>query len=297
VTFEQDARVGFVSGWSTRGLNKPANKNRILDAIRDQLLRDDLEHCVVFFAFGSVDVEWNLAFKRTVQNEHPDTEEFLGQMRDSFTAVLTEALALGEQHKGTKLKLVLMFPFAPLPLTDDYIHRTYAHEPPTYDMIPRNERLSMWKGFVSLMGTAVNGLDIPIVDITPTFEAKGAEIFMNDEHEDHHPDFIKTQTPLAELIADLQLAANVAPRPPLHELYAHVRRRMGIAAEAAEAQRLARVAATSKPENTDDICQLSSSPDDILELGQVLIAPPKLMPSHTREQATKADETAVLEVA
>merc|ERR1712227_871682 len=55
VTYEEDNRVGYVSGWSTRGLAKPANKARILMALEEQLAREDLDHVVAFLAFGSVD--------------------------------------------------------------------------------------------------------------------------------------------------------------------------------------------------------------------------------------------------
>merc|ERR1711998_5110 len=274
VTYQQDNRVGFVSGWSTRGLAKPANKQRILDAVGEQLGRDDLDHCVVFLAFGSVDIEWNLAFKRSVQNDNPCTSSFLGEMTEAFTAGITELKALADERKGPALQVVLAFPFAPLPLPDDYIHRVYAAEPPTYDMIPRDERMELWRGFITALESNVEGLNVPIVDMTPVFEAQGASTFMNSEHEDHHPDFIKTQAPLAGLIADLGLKADLMPRPPLRELYAHVRRKMpkDPTAKFVVAPVVARpvIPQPSVSVSEEDVSEgeetLSSSPDAVVDL-------------------------------
>merc|ERR1711998_755888 len=274
VTYQQDNRVGFVSGWSTRGLAKPANKQRILDAVGEQLGRDDLDHCVVFLAFGSVDIEWNLAFKRSVQNQHPCTSSFLGEMTEAFTAVITELKALADERKGPALQVVLAFPFAPLPLPDDYIHRVYAAEPPTYDMVPRDERLELWKGFILAMQGAVQGLNIPIVDVTPVFEAQGAETFMNDDHEDHHPDFIKTQGPIASLIAGLNLPAGLAPQPELDALYAHVRRKMPKDPTAKKVSQPNVVANPMPiPARKNEVHaeeKQGASPDEVVELGNVL---------------------------
>jgi len=274
VKYEEDNRVGFVSGFSTRGLAKPANKARILNAIEDQLVREDLDHVVAFLAFGSVDIEWNLAFKRSVQNEHPDTTAFLAEMTKALSAVVTEAHAMAASRKGPALQLVLAFPFAPLPLPDDYIHRVYAAEPPTYDMVPRDERLELWKGFILAMQGAVQGLNIPIVDVTPVFEAQGAETFMNDDHEDHHPDFIKTQGPIASLIAGLNLPAGLAPQPELDALYAHVRRKMPKDPTAKKVSQPNVVANPMPiPARKNEVHaeeKQGASPDEVVELGNVL---------------------------
>merc|ERR1719230_887024 len=99
---------------------------------------------------------------------------------------------------GAELQIVLCFPFAPLPLAEDYMLRYAKSTPaagPGYRVFSQEERLSLWKRFIASMSVAVSGLEsnVPVVDVTADFEAQGSEAFMHVGKEDHHPDFIKSQ--------------------------------------------------------------------------------------------------------
>merc|ERR1719230_1837137 len=103
---------------------------------------------------------------------------------------------------GAELQIVLCFPFAPLPLAEDYMLRYAKSTPaagPGYRVFSQEERRSLWKRFITSMSDAVAGLEsrVPIADVTADFESKGDAAFMHETKEDHPPDFIKSQGPLA----------------------------------------------------------------------------------------------------
>ena len=70
------------------------------------------------------------------------------------------------------------------------------------------------------MSEAVAKLEsrVPIVDVTAEFEAKGDAAFMRKAEECHHPDYIKSQVPVAERIRELGIDG-LEPYPSLESLY------------------------------------------------------------------------------
>ena len=118
--------MGWYSSWSTRGLNKGIHRNRILGAVADQLKQN--RDTVVFLSFGSVDIEWNLAFKRDVRGENPDTSLFIAEMAEALTDIMKQIQDL-QTPESPSVRVVLCFPFAPLPLEEDYMLR-YSRKTP-----------------------------------------------------------------------------------------------------------------------------------------------------------------------
>lgn len=258
VAREADDRVGWHSGWSTRGLAKPENRARILEPAADSLgLTDGVPaaHTVVFLSFGSVDIEWNLAFKRDVLGETPDEAKFVGEMISELRDVVRDLAALGETARARHaasgaagaapaLHVVLCFPFAPLPLAEDYVRGFNARHgdtvSPNYRVAPRAERLAMWSAFIDGLAArfaaepalaAVTARGRNVVDVREDFAASpDARAFTRDDGiEDHHPDYTKTQHVVAARVAALALGGGAAPlvlrpTPTITTLLPHVRR-------------------------------------------------------------------------
>lgn len=102
VTNEQDHRVGYVGGASSRGLKKERNRTKTLGAVADQLARQDVSSVLVFLAYGSVDVEWTVPYKQSLSQD-PDPETFVEEMISAFMDLVKELQALeGEApvHEG-----------------------------------------------------------------------------------------------------------------------------------------------------------------------------------------------------
>ena len=105
VTFEADPRVGWNCGWSTRGLKKDIHKARIFESVADRLKDPAMEKVFVFLSFGCTDIEWNLAYKRDVQNKNPDTDIFIDEMTAALMGVIHGLQSL--PSAGEELQIVL----------------------------------------------------------------------------------------------------------------------------------------------------------------------------------------------
>ena len=252
-----DARVGWQSSWSTRGLVKPENRARVLEPVADALgAARPPAHLVVFLSFGSVDVEWNLAYKRDVLAEDPDEARFLGEARAALLGVVRDLAALAARARARhdearragappQLHVVLAFPHVPLPLDEMYMHKYVEQCPaagPGYRIAPRAQRARLWSSFIdgvtgalaaepALAAVTSGGRDV--VDVRADFDARGVAAFCRGGGvEDHHPDYTKTQHVFAARVAALALENDderagplaLRPTPTLTALYERARR-------------------------------------------------------------------------
>jgi len=150
-----------------------------------------------------------------------------------------------------RLIVVLTFPYTPVVLSTNYMHddEHFASLGGTYDITPRADRHGLWMRFVAAMRDRAESCrsgSIRTLDATPVFEDLGTtdeefrKAFMKEKTgreegawngwteawlEDNHPDFIKTQGPIAEYTAALHIPG-VEPTPPLTELYPTERRHL-----------------------------------------------------------------------
>lgn len=210
---KDDPSIGWRSGWSARDLT--ATSCRVKSAVQEQLRQTD--RAVVFLAFGSADIERDLALHCELQANEIDTKQFLQQMVDGLMGLVTELQVIGQQPHKT-VQVVLCFPLAPLQLAPDYARRTAAWPA---SIAPRQQRMRLWKRFINMVKERAG--EVPVVDMTPIFEAVGEERFTRQHEESHQPDFTKTQHCLCELICQLQLD-QITPTPTVASLKEHVRR-------------------------------------------------------------------------
>merc|ERR1712166_544256 len=159
----------------------------------------------------------DLALHCQLQADEIDTHQFVQQMVDGLMGLVSELQVIGQQPHKT-VQVVLCFPLAPLQLAPDYARRTAAWPA---NIAPRQQRMRLWKRFINLVEERARG--VPVVNMTPIFEAVGAERFTRQHEESHQPDFTKTQHCLCELICGLQLD-QITPIPTVANLMAHVRR-------------------------------------------------------------------------
>ena len=82
IKYKDNKNIGWRSGWSTRGLKKIEHQNRLFGEIPK--LYKKYKNMVILLTFGSTDIEWNLSYKRFINNEFPDTEIFINEMKNTL---------------------------------------------------------------------------------------------------------------------------------------------------------------------------------------------------------------------
>ena len=85
VQYKDDCRVGWRSGWSTRGLGQPEHVARLVEPLSE--CGPEVKRAFIILGFGSVDIEWNLSYKRDVLKQQPDTDAFIGEMIDELARI------------------------------------------------------------------------------------------------------------------------------------------------------------------------------------------------------------------
>lgn len=303
VTYSEDCRVGWRSGWSTRGLSKAEHVERHLAPLSE--LDGTTKHAFVFLSYGSVDIEWNLSYKRDVLKQNPDTEKFVDEMIAELSVSVDRLIARGHELRalpcgGPELHVILCFPFVPLPLSDGYLEefdRKYGGG--SYQVIAHSERVALWERFCREAARRIvaSHPSVNVVDVRDDFAEHGFGAYTHEHEEDHHPDLAKTQHAVAARVEALRFAtadgstATLKPRLWPHKaMYPHSRRRFAAAATATAPA--AKVVAEPKPqltikveEDSDPSLQRSISSDSILE-------PPDSQPHQRSTKRAGADEKA-----
>lgn len=246
VKYRDDGRVGWRSGWSTRGLGKAEHIARFLEPLSS--LDEATRHAFVILSYGSVDIEWNLSYKRDVLKQNVDTDAFIGEMVGELAACVDRIYAKGEELRargGPEVHVVLCVPFVPLPLSDGYLEdferRNGGNVEDSYKVIDHAERMRLWSQFCDLSHGRICAAhpQTQVVDVRDDFATKGFDAYTLDDHEDHHPDLAKTQHAVAARVERLRFAAadgstlRLTPKPWPHKaMYPHLRRRFGKTAKA-----------------------------------------------------------------
>ena len=148
IKYIDDDRVGWRSGWSTRGLLKNEHQLRLFQPL-DDIIQDNQnqDNVFIFLTFGSVDIEWNLSYKRNILHENIDTDKFIDEMVLVFHKILEKYLEkkILAKQKGINVFIIICFPFIPLPLSSEYM-KNFSEKTHTeyYDVIDYNERCNLW---------------------------------------------------------------------------------------------------------------------------------------------------------
>mmetsp|Transcript_15852 Transcript_15852/g.26350 ORF Transcript_15852/g.26350 Transcript_15852/m.26350 type:complete len:327 (+) Transcript_15852:165-1145(+) len=231
-------QVGWRSGWSTRGLGQAAHVARLTEPLAR--LDSHVRHAFVLLSFGSVDIEWNLSYKRDVLKQDVDTAAFIEEMICALESTVDKIVAQSKlliERGGPEVHIVLGFPYIPLPLSDNYLQVFDAkYGGGSYRVISHDERCKLWHKFCdsSQQRIIAKHPDVQVVDIRQEFKEQGFAAFMRSptDEEDHHPDLAKTQHAVAAKVRALRFStydgSTVGMEPSLwpHQvMYEHKRRR------------------------------------------------------------------------
>ena len=194
---------GWRSGWSLRGLNKPEYGNILFNSLYD--ISNNIENVFIFLTFGSVDIEWNLSYKRFILNQDPDTNNFIYEMINSFEKIINKYILLEQELKKIKninFFIIITIPFIPLPLSESYM-KTFSEKNNTtfYEVISHHERFYLWYIFCNKLIESIKSFNfnrLYIIDLRDDFINKGFKHFMNKNIEDHHPNFLITKEYIIE---------------------------------------------------------------------------------------------------
>lgn len=227
---------GWRSGWSLRGLNKPEYSNILFNPIYD--LSDNIKNVFIFLTFGSVDIEWNLSYKRYILNQNPDTNVFIDEMIDSFKKIIDKYIILESEIKKFKnidFFIIITFPFIPLPLSLDYMHNfSQKNNTLYYEVLSHHERFYLWYNYCNKLIDLINTYNFKklyLIDLRNDFLRKGFAHFTNKNIEDHHPNYIITKEYIIKYLNNLTFYNNDNKIIKLkikswqhNYLYSHVRR-------------------------------------------------------------------------
>jgi len=296
IKYADDGRVGWRSGWSTRGLGKPEHIARFLEPLDE--LDAKIKHAFVFLSYGSVDIEWNLSYKRDVLKQDVDTDAFIEEMVVAISRCVDSIYEKGEELRsrgGAEVHVILCVPFAPLPLSDGYLEafelRNGGNVNDSYKVIDHAERLSLWSQFCEQSQARIHTAHptVQVVDVRDDFAANGFDAYMLDDEEDHHPDLAKSQHAVATRVEKLRFRAadgttlQLTPKPWPHKtMYPHVRRRFGDTLKASpqpSPEATPRASPTSSPQS-----QPAASPQDLPRIAEL---PPSVTLSATLTNASR----------
>ena len=244
IKYDNDPRVGWRSGWSTRGLGKAEHVARFLEPLSE--LESSVKHAFVLLSYGSVDIEWNLSYKRDVLKQDVNTDAFIEEMCCALSKCVDCIVQRGKELRerpggGPEVHIVLCVPFVPLPLSDGYLEdferRNGGDARDAYRVISHEERIKLWSQFCDASQQRIlsnHPSCVQVADVRKAFATNGFQAYMLTHEEDHHPDLAKSQHAVAAQIEELSFAAadggtlKLEPKLwPHDQMYPHVRRRFG----------------------------------------------------------------------
>ena len=211
IKYFENNLVGWRSGWSLKGINKPEHKYRLTHPV--VTLDKKYKTLFILLTFGSVDIEWNLSYKRYILNENPNIDLFLEIMIQNYVKLVERYLSIEKEMKKEReinFQIIVTFPFLPLPLSDGYMN-DFSKKTNTlyYEVISHEERLKLWNRFcdkvILLLSDNIEyNKKIYIFDIRQDFYSKGFNYFQRKDIEDHHPDFVISQESIINLLKSQQ---------------------------------------------------------------------------------------------
>lgn len=222
IKYKDDDRIGWRSGWSTRGLKKHLEK--FINPLNDFSEKD---YVFIFLTFGSVDIEWNLSYKRNILNENPNVDLLIQEMIDSYIFIINKIL-----ESKLKTQIIICFPFMPMPLSEDYMD-IFSKKTNTvnYKVISHNERCKLWDNFCDKLSKIIfnHYKNIKIIDIRNDFKENGYDKY-SCLKEDHHPLLCVTQHLIIKKIKLIEFKFNnkILKLKPnewkYNYMYPHIRR-------------------------------------------------------------------------
>jgi len=207
INYLENNLVGWRSGWSLKGINKPEHRYRLTQPI--VTLDKKYKNLFILLTFGSTDIEWNLSYKRYILKEKPNIEVFLELIVQNYVQLVERYLSLEKEMKKDRdinFQIIVTFPFLPLPLSEGYMdYFSKKTNSVYYEVISHKERLKLWNIFcdkvILLLSKNVEyNKKIYIFDIRQDFYNKGFNYFQRKDCEDHHPDFVISQKSLINLL-------------------------------------------------------------------------------------------------
>jgi len=200
------------------------------------------KNAFVMLTFGSTDVDINLPYKRHQKGQTVDLDMFLNEMSTNLWGAVERLREIDRDPVvPVNVHVSLVFPYVPLPTTDEYWEKTFQNRP-----APHKERIQLFEHFVQRvqdLGRAA-GVEmrdssmsaqggqqetcstvIHVVNVKDVYDRVGFQPFLRKGVVDHHPDYIASQLIIANKLRGIGgRRLGLDPRPPLFEEYPHVPR-------------------------------------------------------------------------
>ena len=215
VKYNEDSRIGWRSGWSTRGLLKEEHQKRLFDPLYEVLYeKNEIDNIFIFLTFGSVDIEWNLSYKLFKLREKINNNNFINEIIVTFDKILKKyTKIINENNIGNSNKnihIIVVFPFEPLPLSNDYMSNfSKKNNTEFYNILSYEDRVELWNIYCNKLKNMINlnYKHIKIIDLRNYFKNNGYENYLSIE-EDHHPDINKTKDIFIKELNNLEFNNN-----------------------------------------------------------------------------------------
>lgn len=236
IKHNDNLNIGWRSGWSTRGLKKNIHADRLLTPLKNMCNQLEPENILILLTFGSVDIEWNLSYKRYVLNEYPNTNVFIQEMCNSYLYLINAYQQIQkEMYEKKNIFMIITFPFSPIPLSLDYMKNfSLKNNTEYYQVISHEERFKLWNIFCEKITHMINRLsnsNIFIIDVRKDFCEDGYRKYICQDYEDHHPDLTKTQWLVSSYFKKIRFYSFRGEKIEIHpdeyketHMYRHVRR-------------------------------------------------------------------------
>lgn len=239
INYKDNKNIGWRSGWSTRGLNKSEHQKRLFSEI--EKISKTKKNIIIILTFGSTDIEWNLSYKRYINNEYPDTNIFINEMNNTLINVINSYVEIEKNIKDLDIQIIICFPYIPLPISDEYMKEfSLKTNSIYYDVIEHNERIELWNNYCNTLINSIKynkeynefySKKIHIFDLRDIFLKKGFEYFLRKDCEDHHPDLSITHLEITKIL-DNYIFYNNLNKPfyikyknwKYNYMYSHIRR-------------------------------------------------------------------------
>lgn len=202
IKYNEDSRIGWRSGWSTRGLLKEEHQKRLFDPLYEILYNKNKIHNIfIFLTFGSVDIEWNLSYKLFKLKEKINTNNFINEIIVTFDKILkkfieiTNEYNIKNKYNNKKVFIIIVIPFEPLPLSNDYMLKfSKKNNTEFYNILSYKERVNLWNIYANKLKNMIklNYKEIKVIDLRNYFKDDGYKNYLSTV-EDHHPDINKTK--------------------------------------------------------------------------------------------------------
>jgi hypothetical protein len=232
IKYINDSRIGWRSGWSTRGLLKKEHQKKLFEPLYELILNDTINNIFIFLTFGSVDIEWNLSYKLFKLYETINTNNFINEIIVVFNKILEKYTNIIKNNINKNIQIIVVFPFEPLPLSDKYM-LNFSKKTNTefYNILSYKERNNLWNIYCDKLTNIINTnyKHIKIIDLRNYFKNGDYNNFLSIS-EDHHPDINKTKDIFIKELANLEFNNNevyfkLIPKPyQKKEMYQHIRR-------------------------------------------------------------------------